>query len=111
MNHTDPVRASRAEATFGVLDVTDPGAYDFIHDDRRIVYVCPCGCGEINVLPIHAAPDAFVPKGVAGWTWDGNEAAPTLHPSIRRMNGCRWHGYLKAGVWEPQGDSGKPPSP
>ena len=31
------------------------------------------------------------------WKWDGNEAKPTLTPSILRKSGCRWHGYLTGG--------------
>ena len=33
------------------------------------------------------------------WNWDGNEAAPTVRPSIRcAITG--WHGYLTAGRME-----------
>lgn len=46
-------------------------------------------------------------KGTSGspdWLWDGNKQAPTLAPSIRRMGGCAFHGYLQAGVWNSAGD-------
>ena len=31
------------------------------------------------------------------WTWDGNRAAPTISPSICKIDGDKWHGYLEAG--------------
>jgi hypothetical protein len=57
-------------------------------------YVCPCGCGAIGTIPIVGYPNP------QGWAWDGNKGQPTLTPSILRTAGCRWHGYLRKGVWE-----------
>lgn len=34
------------------------------------------------------------------WRWDGNLEQPTLTPSIQKMNGCRWHGYLVGGQFQ-----------
>lgn len=31
----------------------------------------------------------------SGWRWDGDEAAPTIEPSIHAVG--EWHGYLRAG--------------
>lgn len=30
------------------------------------------------------------------WTWDGNETAPTLSPSIN-CSECGWHGHIQQG--------------
>lgn len=60
---------------------------------------CPCGCGTDPCLPV-----ATGPKGEYRWAWDGNVKVPTLSPSIRRMDGCLFHGYLEAGVWRSAGD-------
>lgn len=56
-------------------------------------FACPCGCGTIGCLPIP-------PFHEGGWTWDGNVEQPTMSPSVQMLSPCRWHGYLKKGVWE-----------
>jgi len=60
-----------------------------------LVFVCPCGCGEIGHVPVRAG---YVGKP---WTWDGNKELPTLSPSILRIKppGCGWHGHLIKGVF------------
>jgi len=62
---------------------------------------CPCGCGHGIWLPI-TGPG--VPKTEHHWTWDGNKAQPTLGPSIKRIGGCAFHGYLQGGAWSSAGD-------
>lgn len=68
---------------------------------NSIIYICPCGCGHLISLPI-----AIGEKLDHYWQWDGNREQPTLQPSIRRLDGCRFHGYLTAGVWTFCSDSG-----
>ena len=58
-------------------------------------FVCPCGCGSLGTCPVRPG------YGNALWTWDRNEASPTLTPSILKLSGCRWHGYLTNGVFVP----------
>lgn len=60
----------------------------------RIYFACPNRPGsECSVLlkpwPINAPT----------WTWDGNEEAPTLTPSINcnGVGGCGWHGFIQQG--------------
>jgi hypothetical protein len=55
-------------------------------------FVCPCGCGSVGTVPVKSGYGTH-------WTWDGNTELPTLTPSILRMSGCRWHGYLTKGEW------------
>jgi hypothetical protein len=56
-----------------------------------VAFDCP-GCGSDNYVPVDA--------GERGWQWDGNEQAPTLTPSLGQRC-CTWHGYLRAGKFEP----------
>jgi hypothetical protein len=69
-----------------------------------IQYNCPCGCGVVGQLPL-------VPEGKKqsnhDWVWDGNVTHPTLSPSILRTIGCRFHGWLRNGVWSSAGDGAR----
>lgn len=60
---------------------------------RFLWFVCPCGCGNCSHIPIKSDQQD-------GWQWDGNEQQPTLTPSIQKLISCRWHGYLRAGVFQ-----------
>jgi hypothetical protein len=77
--------------------ISVPGAYCITENGDRIEYICPCGCGDVRAIPIKAGE--YV-KGLPFWGWDGNRDSPTLIPSIKHMDGCKWHGHLSAGVWE-----------
>lgn len=75
-----------------------PGAIDLrtFHADSTVAgagFICPCGCGQEGYLP-------FMPEASPSWEWNGDMQRPTLTPSILQRNGCRWHGYLRNGVWE-----------
>lgn len=78
-------------------DFADAGDFTFyVADDgdkTGILFRCPCGCGDNLGVDFAGEP---APR----WTWDGNEARPTISPSIRRVGGCGWHGWLKGGVFE-----------
>lgn len=74
-----------------------PGSYAFEADDRGLFYLCPCGCGAQGFLPFRGRAEGVH----ASWEWDGKRDTPTLSPSVLRTAGCRWHGYLQRGVWEP----------
>jgi hypothetical protein len=54
--------------------------------------VCPCGCKE--VLYMNLGPEEQ-PKWQVTEHTDGNV---TLHPSIRRVRGCKSHFFLRKGV-------------
>lgn len=73
-----------------------PGSATWIRREgqvRDICYVCPCGCHEVVTIPVWAEPGNCV------WQWDGNLTTPTLTPSIRRLNGCQWHGFITKGAF------------
>lgn len=57
-----------------------------------IQYRCPCGCGDLGILPI-AGRSHLYPQ----WDWDGNPSRPTLTQRINRV--CGWQGYLTMGVF------------
>lgn len=70
---------------------------------RSLWLWCP-GCDDAHRIVIDA-PDS--------WTWDGNEAAPTISPSILATypRPAEWggdrvcHSYVRAGQWEFLADS------
>ncbi len=74
------------------------GAFEYFQNSEGkiagLVFNCPCGCRQVGGLDFDL-PGVPSPK----WQWDGNEAKPTLTPSIHRTNGCRWHGFLTNGVF------------
>ena len=74
-----------------------PGSAIWINDasGRPAVlrFVCPCGCGYVGGIVMKISrPD--------GWTLTGELSKPTLEPSIQMLSPCRWHGYLRNGVFE-----------
>jgi len=87
------------------LPPEDAGVFCFAHEDRALLFLCPCGCGQPGALPIVRAGEAR-PDGVSSWVWDGNRERPTLQPSIRRGGSCPgYHGHLVAGTWTFENDS------
>lgn len=65
-----------------------------------IAFDCPCGaCGSpvfVNVTPRDGRP--YDTGGAPEWERTGEDfATMTLSPSIRRMDGCKWHGYVRNG--------------
>lgn len=103
MSANDVVHGRLVDGYDAIEMLTSPdGAFYYLADNAGLCFMCPCGCGSLGVLPFHQIGTGQF----AIWTWDGNREAPTLSPSIRRTRGCKWHGFLKAGVWEPCGDSG-----
>jgi len=80
-------------------DLKEPGQFLFYSQDgieghAGFTFLCPCGCGE------HAGVQFIKGKNVFGWNWDGNEEEPTVTPSIRRLDGCEWHGHLTGGYFK-----------
>lgn len=72
-----------------------PGAYELRRYDGEtgIAFRCPCGCGKEGYLPIR--PQDIGPS----WEFDGNDASPTVSPSVLFTGGCKWHGWLRNGEW------------
>lgn len=85
-------------------DVYIAGDFDVAPDGKSILCVCPCGCGGMMRLRLYSEGTPH-PEHTA-WSWDGNRTQPTLLPSIRDVGGCRYHGFLRSGIWSFEGDSG-----
>jgi len=62
-----------------------------------LVYMCPCGCGVDSSIPFSGRS----PEETKGplWNWDGDVSSPSVTPSIRRLSGCQWHGWITDGEW------------
>lgn len=72
-----------------------PGSATWCEGNKAIDFVCPCGCGVVHAIPV-----CRTVKEPRCWLWDGNVEKPTLSPSIKRIGGCGWHGFLTKGVFE-----------
>ena len=96
-----PVAAVAAE----FLDDRAPAGGFVVRTEKdgstSLCYVCPCACGDWRCLPVTTGV-----KAERAWLWDGDRETPTLTPSIRHLDRCRFHGFLTAGVWTFCGDSG-----
>lgn len=103
----DTVTATKLEYSAMFADDVPDGAFCFKVPDApgRIMLVCPCGCKVLMVLGIRGPGAARTAS--PQWEWDGNEARPTLAPSIRDLGGCRFHGFLTNGAWTVCPDSGQ----
>lgn len=72
---------------------------------RGVLMECPCGkCGEERMLAIEFENPIEGPKaeGSARWTRTGDTIETlTLRPSIKRLEGCKWHGFITDGEARP----------
>lgn len=83
---------------------SQPG--EFVYETRRdyegatgLIFACPCGCGDVSGITFDLVPEWR--PGEPRWHWNGDEDAPTLSPSLHKTEGCRWHGWLRAGEFVP----------
>ena len=71
-------------------------------DKIGIGFDCPCGkCGERAFIPFRNPVHGDDPIETENHTWERIGETfenMTLKPSIQRMGGCRWHGFLTNGV-------------
>lgn len=103
-----PVQATAfptLDLLFASVEVPAAAGGFVLDGDDTLVYICPCGCQELRALPVYQGEQTTVPK--RGWKWNGSINEPTLTPSIKHLDKCKWHGHLVKGVWEPCGDSGQ----
>lgn len=110
MNHREPVAAVKYAGPVDDLirHEGEPGLFVIIDahpSARAIAFICPCGCQAFRRLPVHQDGDQTSTAGK--WLWNGNTDRPTVYPSIRDVGACKWHGYLRDGIFEPVGDSGR----
>ena len=82
-------------------ELKNPGDlfYTIDKEDKIVGFIemCPCGCATIGAVTFDTGSlEQKSPK----WKWNGNKEKPTVTPSIRRIGGCGWHGYLTNGVFK-----------
>ena len=81
-------------------DIKKPGDFMFSKDANgryaSITFMCPCGCDSLSGISI-TDNELAGSRIKSVWHWDGNLDYPTTKPSIRRLDGCKWHGYLTEG--------------
>ena len=80
-----------------------------------IMFDCPCGgvCGGRLRLSISNPPDGLGPLEGTSWELTGGYSFETLtlEPSLQRVGGCAWHGFITDGEvaterpdgWQPPG--------
>lgn len=63
-----------------------------------IIFDCPCGCDDPLCIPVDPPLDGTPMRHARGWKRTGDDfATMTLTPSILRMDGCKWHGFITNG--------------
>ena len=67
-----------------------------------LMFECPCRCGETIYVAFRQPLDGGAPclTNAQAPTWERTGdtfETLTLLPSILRMTGCRWHGFVTAG--------------
>ena len=63
-----------------------------------VAFECPCGCDSRCYIPFANPLDGGPQVDKKGWQRTGNTLETlTLSPSIQRVGGCKWHGFLRGG--------------
>ncbi|MGH7634423.1 MAG: DUF6527 family protein [Gemmatimonadaceae bacterium] len=93
-----PIAMRRVGLGLRALGHCAPGSFYF-HDPTYFAFVDPYG--EWRAVPITTTKPP--PRG---WWWNGDEALPTLTPSIRIVDPEGWHGFITEGVMLSCSDSG-----
>jgi hypothetical protein len=61
---------------------------------------CPCGCGDRSYIYFSNPLDGGPPARSAGPNWERTGdtfETLTVTPSIQRVGGCNWHGFITNG--------------
>jgi len=92
---------SKANRVASWDDMKNPGDFIYTHNQAGqicgLIEMCPCGCGKHGGVNFRIDGDTRKPPL---WDWNGNEESPTLTPSILRLGGCKWHGFLTDGIFK-----------
>lgn len=75
--------------------LTVSGMPEGVSPPSGIGFMCPCGCGDASWVAFEGRYEWVGPQ----WKWNGSEDKPTLTPSLKKLGGCKWHGYLTDGVF------------
>ncbi len=102
---TEPLRAQRFDNMAELRAQKVAGSYELCCRDNKpeelrdvmgVRFICPCGCDSESWCPVNG-------HGKPGPSWElsGTVDAATLQPSVFQSGlSCKWHGWLKNGVWE-----------
>lgn len=101
----DPKRTCKAIQAAHDDPVMQPGHYDFTEpgkarrlDNDHLLFACP-GCGLTGAIVATDPKSKDKPSWkIVGGSLD-DVTTLTLDPSIDCIGCCRWHGYLKNGVF------------
>jgi hypothetical protein len=69
-------------------------------DGIAIMFHCPCGCGDgvyVYVDPPLDGKGPYEPQHVHWERFGDTFETLTLRPSIQRLGGCGWHGFITNG--------------
>ena len=73
--------------------------YFHVEDDGQRFFTVMLPANHVCRIPIRPIlPGRETVNGGHSWEWDGNEAAPTLMPSVHSIG--TWHGWVRAGRLE-----------
>jgi len=91
-------RLPATPTTFGLVDgclpdFAPPGSFEL--RAGYMILACP-GCGHVSGMRVGPSK----PDESPSWQLTGPPDAPTLTPSVNCVGCCKWHGFLKAGVFE-----------
>lgn len=90
---------SNGAIPYGKFFVVKPG-----QELKWALFKCPCKCGHVITLSLASGR---TPQ----WTVRSDDGYPTLYPSVRQLNGCLSHFWIKRGRVQWCDDTGKPYSP
>lgn len=62
-------------------------------------YRCPCGCGTPGYLRLVPMEQHATATERPVWGWNQDMDKPRLHPSIKRVGSCGFHGFFGASEW------------
>lgn len=66
--------------------------------DWYLLYNCPCGCGDTEILPLELKGENTWHR--TGWLWDGDLERPTFTPSFKRHgSACKVHFNVEKGCY------------
>ena len=95
---SNTIKAKLKNSTSDLKEAGDVYIFEGAGDSGYYMqFVCPCGnCNGHDSIPISMDIN-FANKSNHRWHWNGSYHKPSLKPSILRMSGCHWHGYLTEG--------------
>lgn len=76
-----------------IHDCDIDGAYSVV--DNQLLFICPCGCKQLISIPVAEEKEDNKWKIIIGD--DFNKIS--IEPSIKRLDGCKFHGHLTNGHW------------